>query len=77
RSIDKIGRVRCPVLIMHGKSDYVIPFHHGVQLYNAVKTPKLHFWVNAVGHNDFPSASDGEYQEKIYEFIHLLETNQR
>ncbi|HEX2950007.1 MAG TPA: alpha/beta hydrolase, partial [Armatimonadota bacterium] len=47
RSIDKIGRVRCPVLIMHGKSDYVIPFHHGVQLYNAVKTPKLHFWVNA------------------------------
>ena len=29
RNIDKIKKVNCPVLVMHGKADEVVPFSHG------------------------------------------------
>jgi fermentation-respiration switch protein FrsA (DUF1100 family) len=61
RSINKIGNVNCPVLIMHGRADEVIPFSHGEKLFAAAKPPKLFFWVQRGRHNDlalFPGYFD-------------------
>ncbi len=35
-----LANVKCPVLVIHSRDDEVIPFHHGQQLYKAVKGPK-------------------------------------
>jgi len=35
RNVDKIGRVRCPVLVMHGEADEIVPLWHGQQLFRA------------------------------------------
>lgn len=54
RNVDRIGQVRCPVLIIHGRQDEVIPFAHGEQLFAAANQPKLNLWVDAAHHNDLP-----------------------
>lgn len=41
-----------PVLIMHGEKDELIPYDHGLQLYNASKNGKLITYQ--AGHNDCP-----------------------
>lgn len=32
-SVKRINHIRCPVLILHGKRDYVVPYHLGRKLY--------------------------------------------
>lgn len=77
RSIDKIGHVRCPVLVIHGRADFIIPFHHGEMLYNAVRTPKEHLWVDDAGHNDIITAAGDRYPEAMQNFVALLDTASR
>jgi fermentation-respiration switch protein FrsA (DUF1100 family) len=52
-NLAKIKKVQCPVLIMHGKADEIIPFTHADKLYAAAPSPKLNLWVDEASHNDF------------------------
>jgi fermentation-respiration switch protein FrsA (DUF1100 family) len=52
RNISKIRGVNCPVLVIHGRKDNVIPFHNGERLFDAAPQPKSHYWVETAGHND-------------------------
>jgi len=40
RSLDRIGDVKAPILILHGTDDRVIPFGFGRRLYEAAPEPK-------------------------------------
>ncbi|KAE9553139.1 hypothetical protein FO519_003656 [Halicephalobus sp. NKZ332] len=51
-SIDKIPRVLCPTLVIHGTEDDVIDFTHGLTLYQQCRTPVDPLWVPGAGHND-------------------------
>jgi pimeloyl-ACP methyl ester carboxylesterase len=51
-SIDKIPKVQCPTLIIHGTDDDVIDFSHGMSLYQQCRTSVDPLWVNGAGHND-------------------------
>lgn len=51
-NLKKMPRVRCPVLVIHGRDDHVIPFYHGEALYAAARTSKQFFWSQSGGHND-------------------------
>lgn len=51
-NLGKIANVNCPVLVIHGKQDATIPFHHGEALFAAAKEPKSSFWIDAAGHNN-------------------------
>ena len=68
RSIDKIGKFHGPVLVMHGREDRVIPFSHGVKLFERAKQPKDFLWVDHAGHNDFPDFAGPAYVEKLQAF---------
>lgn len=39
-SIDKIGRLTVPVLLLHSPEDHIVPFSHGQRLYAAARQPK-------------------------------------
>lgn len=56
-SIDKIDRVRCPVMIFHGEKDTVIPVHHGHALLEKAQEPKQGIFFPEVDHTafDFPT----------------------
>lgn len=61
RSYQKIDSIQCPVLIMHGTDDEVVPCHNGRALYAALESRPnhndLHYdpvWLEGRGHNDMP-----------------------
>lgn len=72
-NITKIPQVRCPVLIMHGRADQVIPFHHGEQLYAAARAPKRYFWVDGAGHNDLLAVAGSQHEQVMQNFVDLID----
>jgi abhydrolase domain-containing protein 17 len=72
-NIDKIGKVRSPVLLIHGKADDVVRFWHGEQLFAAAKEPKLNFWVDGAGHNDLMDVAGDRYFETLRKFAKLVD----
>jgi abhydrolase domain-containing protein 17 len=71
-NIDKIARVRCPVLVMHGTADDVIPLWHGEALFKAANLPKLYLWVEGAGHNDLVEVAGKSYDETMENFARLI-----
>ena len=80
-NIDKIGDVRCPVFVLHGSEDEVVPFWHGQQLYLATRKEWRYqpFWVKGAGHNniEFLCRDDGRFHAKLREYFNFLRDRQR
>ncbi|MBX2862495.1 MAG: alpha/beta hydrolase [Leptolyngbyaceae cyanobacterium MAG.088] len=74
-NLKKLKKVRCPVLVMHGQIDEIIPFHHGQTLYQAVSQTKASLWVPEAGHNDFTWVSGERLQQALVSFQQQLKTN--
>lgn len=53
-SRSKIGRVRSPVLILHGTNDGIVPHRHGQALLAAANEPKRGLFLDGVGHTAIP-----------------------
>ena len=74
-SVQTIQKVQCPVLILHGNQDDIIPVQNAYDLYNAIPTEyKLqpHFFGDALlpaGHNDLEEKFGDEIVGIITEFI--------
>jgi abhydrolase domain-containing protein 17 len=73
---DKLKKVRSPVLVMHGKADNIIPFHHGQALYDAAPEPKQHLWVTEAGH-DFAWVVGDRYRQALLSFQQLIKNHQQ
>ena len=72
-NLNKIKKVKCPVLIMHGKADEVIPFQHGQKLLAAANEPKLSLWVDEAGHNDLMWVAGEQYAKTLRQFAQLIQ----
>ena len=68
-SLGKITRVRCPVLVIHGERDELIPVEEGMTLYRAAPGPKELFLVPGAGHNDVSLAAGEGYTLRIRDFL--------
>ncbi|QKQ73188.1 alpha/beta hydrolase [Nostoc sp. TCL240-02] len=75
-NLDNIKNVKCPILVIHGKADDIIPFAHGEKLFNAAISPKLYLWVKEANHNDLFWVAENKYQKALQEFTTLVKTNQ-
>jgi hypothetical protein len=51
-SADKISSIRPPKFFIHGMSDPVAPFSHGVELYERAGEPKRFIPIKGAGHGD-------------------------
>lgn len=71
-NLRKIPRVQCPVLVMHGTADEVIPFKHGEKLYAEAAGKKSHLWIEGARHNDFVSVAGERYWSALREFTASL-----
>ena len=70
-SIDKIGKVRCPVFISHGRGDQVIPFSQGQRLFEAANEPKT-FFIPPVGLDNHSAPLSAEHLEALRAFVDSL-----
>lgn len=68
-SIEKIPRIRCPLLLIHGEMDELIPAVEGRALYDAAPEPKELFIVPGAGHNDVSMVAGPEYARRIAAFL--------
>jgi len=48
----RIPNITCPVLLVHGTKDKVVPFSHGEYFDKHLPTKPLTVWVENAGHND-------------------------
>ena len=64
-----IKDVKCPVLIIHGTKDSVIPYRHGKELFELANEPKRFISVEGANHNDLVFVMGAErYLKEIEEF---------
>ncbi len=69
RSVDKIGQVTAPVLIVHGALDRMIPIAFGRMLFEQANEPKTFIPLASAAHNDI---YDHGAQAHIHEFLDAL-----
>lgn len=74
-NIDYASNIRCPVLIVHGTQDEVVPFWHGQELFLRVPQPwrAKPFWVEGAGHNNIEALlrPTGAFVDKLIEFLDI------
>jgi uncharacterized protein len=51
-SVSRIGRVRAPILVLHGERDRVVPIRYGRTLLDAASEPKEGWFAPDAGHED-------------------------
>jgi hypothetical protein len=67
-TIDKIGTIKCPKLIIHSRKDDIVPFEHGRALYEKASPPKEFLEIRG-GHNDGFLLSGMTYTGGMEEFL--------
>jgi len=74
-NVDYAPFIRCPVFIVHGTLDEVVPFWHGQDLFLAVSQNwrARPFWVEGAGHNNIEALlrPTGQFVDKLSEFLDL------
>ena len=68
----RLPRLKIPVLVMHGRRDGLIPFHHATDNFAAANEPKL-LWEIDGEHND-PLFDQQRFMEGIRKFCLLLDS---
>lgn len=75
-NLSKIADVKCPLLVIHGRNDRIIPFHHGEKLFATANEPKASLWIEEAGHNNLFNVGREEYLRVIRDFADdLSESN--
>ena len=67
-TVDYVGRVRCPLLIVHSRDDEMIPVAHGRRLFDAAKEPKEFLEIRG-SHNDGFLTSGNLYRQGLEVFL--------
>mmetsp|Transcript_22007 Transcript_22007/g.22743 ORF Transcript_22007/g.22743 Transcript_22007/m.22743 type:complete len:199 (+) Transcript_22007:3-599(+) len=72
-NIDRISTVACPVYIIHGTRDEIVPFWNGEDLFLAapVNWRAKPYWVEGAGHNNIETLlrEEGLFFKRMKEFI--------
>jgi len=70
----KIGKIRAPVLVVHGTRDDLIPVEEGRALYELAREPKALYLVPGAGHNDVAMVAGPEYGRTLREWLDGIAT---
>jgi pimeloyl-ACP methyl ester carboxylesterase len=76
RSYEKVSSIICPVFIMHGERDTVVPCDNGRALYATLQQRPCHsqvvyepVWIRRAGHNDMPQVECLGHCRKFLAFL--------
>ncbi len=68
-SLAKVPEIQCPKLFIHSKSDEIVPFELGWQLYEAASEPKTFYEVVGANHNNTWLVGGDAYFDALHRFI--------
>lgn len=66
-SIERMAALRTPLLVVHGRSDELVPFQHGQTLFAAATGPKRFIELQG-GHNDAFTIDRRTYEQSLRSF---------
>jgi uncharacterized protein len=72
RNLEKIGRVKCPIVIVHAKSDDVVPFSMADALAQAATAPVVRVTVEGGDHNHIFNEYESRALAGLREFVGKL-----
>lgn len=68
KNLARIKDIHCPVLVIHGTQDEIVPFWHGLKIFEAANEPKMNYWVPKAGHNDLFYQAGDSYWTTLNKF---------
>ncbi|HUG53561.1 MAG TPA: alpha/beta hydrolase [Vicinamibacteria bacterium] len=68
-NLDRIGRLRAPVLILHGDQDEIVPVDHARTLLGAAPEPRRLEIVQGAGHNDLVERMGRAYGQGVADWL--------
>ncbi|HKC13881.1 MAG TPA: alpha/beta hydrolase [Vicinamibacteria bacterium] len=68
-NLAKVGRLKVPLLVVHGDRDEVVPFAQGRRVFEAAPEPKRFHRIVGAGHNDTYLRGGEAYWEALDEFL--------
>ena len=69
----RVRQVTCPLLILHGDQDKIVPLHQGRKLYDAANDPKRFYTIRGAAHNNTYIVGGEPYYRALDEFIASLD----
>jgi fermentation-respiration switch protein FrsA (DUF1100 family) len=76
-NLEKVRRVRSPLLVLHGDRDEVVPFAQGRIVFEAARQPKRFYAIAGAGHNDTFIAGGDTYFAALREGLDWAASMQR
>ena len=68
-TLEKIRRVKTPIMVLHGDHDATVPFAQGKKVFEAAPQPKRFYRIVGASHNDTFVVGGEEYYGALREFI--------
>ena len=68
-NIGRIRRIRCPLLVLHGTADMLVPMKMGREVAAAAGGPVEFVMIEGAGHNDTYDRGGKAYKEKVAAFV--------
>ncbi|KAL8196334.1 hypothetical protein R6Q57_025334 [Mikania cordata] len=72
KNVNKIRKVKCPTLVIHGTEDDVVNWLHGNGLWKMAKDPYEPLWIKGGGHCNLELYPD--YIRHLCRFVYEMET---
>ena len=72
RNNRRMREVHCPVLVMHGEIDDLIPVWHGRELYRLAPESKQAYWAPCASHNNVRDSNPAEYWKQLQAFLEMV-----
>jgi fermentation-respiration switch protein FrsA (DUF1100 family) len=67
--IEKIGKVKVPLLVLHGDRDEVVPYEQGNKIFAAAREPKEFYSIAGAHHNDTYLVGGDAYFARLRSFV--------
>ncbi|MCJ2543198.1 alpha/beta hydrolase [Thermostichus vulcanus] len=71
-NLSRIPTIDCPLLILHGTDDGLIPFWHAQTLYKAARDPKRLVPIEGANHNNLLQVAGDRYYSILHQFVEEL-----
>ncbi|MFS8867853.1 alpha/beta hydrolase [Synechococcus sp. H65.1] len=68
-NLSRIAQINCPLLILHGTQDRLIPFWHAEALYQAARDPKRLIPIEGADHNNLLQVAGERYLPILQQFV--------
>ena len=72
-SLSRIAKVDCPLLILHGDRDEIVPISQGRKLYDAATEPKSFYVIEGAAHSDIYIVGQEPYYRALAHFLASLD----